>query len=479
MDEKIHTLDAIAQAELIQKEKISIEHLVDSAIDRIESLNPRLNAVILPLFEKARKSVRSGNVPDGPFRGVPILLKDFGCTTEGDPHHSGMQFLKRMNWVADHDTFLAAKFRQAGFVILGRTNTPELALHGVTEPVAYGPTRNPWNLDRSPGGSSGGSAAAVASGMVPVAHGSDAGGSIRNPASTCGLVGLKPSRGRVSAGPDYGEIWGGLGVEHVLTRSVRDTAAILDITAGPMPGDPYSLPKPEKPFLMEVGADPGNLRIGVMAKAPGGTFELPNEVSTAVIETAELLRELGHAVEDSYPRSLDSSEPGMNWFTLVSGCIARELDHWQEVTGRIIGPEDIEPANWAVAEIGRSLSASDYLATKESMAAFSRRLAGWWADGFDLLLTPTIGSLPAQIGEFASPPDNPLEGFVKTAPIGAYTVAFNITGQPAISLPLYWTADGLPIGVQLAASYSREDLLIRIASQLEKALPWKDRWPKI
>jgi amidase len=229
MTESIHLLDATAQAELVSRKKISPEELVRLAIDRIEVLNPRLNSVIIPLFEKALAAAKAPDLPNGPLRGVPLLIKDCGCATEGDPHHSGMRFLKAMNWTSARDSYLAAKFRQAGFVILGRTNTPELALHGVTEPLAYGPTRNPWDLSRTPGGSSGGSASAVASGMVPAAHGSDAGGSIRNPASTCGLVGLKPSRGRTSPGPDQGEVWGGLGVEHVLTRSVRDTAAILDI----------------------------------------------------------------------------------------------------------------------------------------------------------------------------------------------------------------------------------------------------------
>jgi amidase len=479
MTEDIHSLDATAQAELIREGKMSSEELVDSAIERIERLNPKLNAVIIPLFDKARDLVRSGDLLDRPFRGVPMLLKDLGCATQGDPHHSGMQFLKKMNWIAPSDAFLATKLRQAGFVVLGRTNTPELGLDGVTEPIAYGPTRNPWNLDRAPGGSSGGSAAAVASGMVPVAHGSDAGGSIRNPASSCGLVGLKPSRGRTSFGPDYGEVWGGLSVDHVLTRSVRDTAAVLDVTAGPMPGDPYHAPPPDRPFRMEVGCDPGKLRIGVMARAPGASFELPSEISAAVLETGELLRSLGHSVEESCPEPFDSPEAGMNWFTYVSGCIARELDRWQEITGHKIGPDDIEPANWAVAEIGRGLSAREYLATKEAMATYSRNTAAWWSEGFDLLLAPTIGSLPPLIGEFESPPDNPLEGMMRTAPIGAYTIAFNITGQPAISLPLHWTADGLPVGVQLAASYAREDLLIRVASQLEQARPWKNKWPPL
>jgi len=479
MLDELSTMDATAQGELVRRGEATPLELVDAAIERIEKLNPRLNAVVIPLFDKARAIAKSNDLPDGPFRGVPFLIKDLGCTTAGDPHHSGMRLLKEAGWTADRNTYLADRFKRAGFIILGRTNTPELGFDGVTEPISYGPTRNPWNPERTPGGSSGGSAAAVASGMVAAAHGSDAGGSIRNPAGACGLVGLKPSRGRTSPGPEAGEIWGGLGVEHALTRSVRDTAAILDAVAGPMPGDFHYAPPPARPFLHEVGRDPKRLRIGLMAKAPAGSFELPPEVAEAARETGRLLESLGHDVEESWPEAIDSSDPGATWFTMVCSVIAREIDLWSEALGRSVGKDDIELGNWTAVQIGQGFSARDYLEAREAQATLAQRTCEWWARGFDLLLTPTIGMLPAPIGEFQTSPDNPLEGFIRTAPIGAYTVLFNMTGQPAISLPLHWSSDDLPIGIQLAAAFGREDLLIRVASQLEEARPWSDRLPSI
>src|SRR5882724_1408934 len=286
-------LDATAQAELVRQRKASPRELVDAAIDRIERVNPRLNAVITPLFETARAQADSTRLPDGPFRGVPFLLKDLICHSAGDPYHAGMRLLRELRWVEREDTYLAARFRASGFVFLGKTNTPELGPVPTTEPLAYGPTRNPWDPGRSPGGSSGGSAAAVASGMVPAAHANDGGGSIRIPASACGLVGLKPSRGRTSLGPDAGAVWEGMAIEHVVSRSVRDTAAVLDVVAGYVPGDPYTAPPPARPFRAEVGADPGRLRVGLLTRAPGGAVELHPECVRGAQMTARLLESLG------------------------------------------------------------------------------------------------------------------------------------------------------------------------------------------
>jgi amidase len=472
-------LDATAQAELVRGREVSPEELVRAAMGRIERLNPKLNAVIIPLFERALDATRSQPLSEASFPGVPLLVKDLGCTIGGAPYHAGMRLLKEIGWVAPRDAHLATKLERAGFIFVGRTNTPELGHHGVTEPVSYGPTRNPWDTTRTPGGSSGGSAAAVASGMVAAAHGSDAGGSIRNPASSCGLVGLKPSRGRTSLGPDLNESWGGLGVEHVLTRSVRDTAAILDAVHGPMPGDPYGAPPPARAFRREVGAESGSLRIGLLARSPAEAVELPADVAGAAVQTGGLLESLGHHVEESHPDTLESSEPGLTWFMLVSQHLGWELDRWSEVIGRQIEPRDVEPANWAMAELGRSRSAPEHIRLRESLRELTRRTAWWWADGFDLLVTPTLGMLPAHVGEFESPPDVPLEGHVRTAPLGLFTVLFNLTGQPAISLPLHTSAEGLPIGVQLVAAYGREDLLFRVAAQLEQARPWADRLPAV
>src|SRR5437867_1309720 len=307
MSDELALLDATAQAELVRQRKASPRELVDAAIARIERVNPALNAVITPLFEKARAAADRADVPDGPFRGVPFLLKDLVCHSAGDPYHAGMGLLRELRWTEPADTHLAARFRVAGFTFLGKTNTPELGPVPTTEPVAYGPTRNPWDTARSPGGSSGGSAAAVASGMVPVAHANDGGGSVRIPASECGLVGLKPSRGRPPPGPHMGHMWAGLAIEHAVTRSVRDTAALLDAVSGYVPGDPYTAPPPARPFRDEVGADPGQLRIGLRLKSPAGRFAVHAECVAAAQSAARPLESLGHRVEQSHPAALDQA----------------------------------------------------------------------------------------------------------------------------------------------------------------------------
>src|SRR5881296_3931260 len=453
MSDELARLDATAQAELVRQHKASPRELVDAAIGRIERLNPQLNAVVIQRFEKAHAEAAAPDLPAGPFRGVPFLLKDLIC--------------------------LSARFRAAGFVFLGRTNVPELGPAPTTEPLAYGPTRNPWDTSRSPGGSSGGSAAAVAAGLVPVAHANDGGGSIRIPSSECGLVGLKPSRGRTSLGPDVGEGWGGLSVEHVVARSVRDTAAVLDAVAGYLPGDPYTAPPPARPWRDEVGAAPGRLRIGLAVRAPGEQFPVDPECATAARETAKLLESLGHRVEASSPAALADGEVGRAAVTVIAAATARDLAYWSERTGRKIGPGDVEPMTWAIAEMGRRVSASDYLHAIEYLHAHTRQVAAWWADGFDLLLTPTLPEPPPRLGEFDPAPGDPLRGFTRGGAFVAFTMPFNVIGQPAISLPLYWSADGLPIGVQLGAAYGREDLLIRVAAQLEGARPWSGRRPPV
>jgi len=390
-----------------------------------------------------------------------------------------MRFLRDLGWIEPHDTHLAAKFRAAGFVLLGKTNTPELGTVPTAEPQAYGATRNPWDTSRSTGGSSGGSAAAVAAGMVPVAHGGDGGGSIRIPASECGLVGLKPSRGRTSAGPDNGELWGGLAVEHALTRSVRDTAAILDAVAGSMPGDPYFAPPPARAFAAEIGADPGRLRVGLLTRAPAHAVETHPDCVAAVTAAARLLESLGHIIEESHPAALDDPEVLPPWTTVVTSALAWEIDLWSRKTGKTITKSDVEPLTWAMVEIGRIWSASDYIAARESLQAHTRRVANWWVEGFDLLLTPTLAEPPPHLGAFPSTPDEPLKSMSRQTPFVTFTSPFNITGQPAISLPLHWNAAGLPVGIQLVAAYGREDVLIRIASQLEQARPWADRRPPV
>ncbi len=478
MTDDLSTLDATAQAALVASGEASPRELVDAAIERIERVNPQLNAVITPLFERAR-SRASGDLPAGPFRGVPFLLKDLSCHSEGDPFHEGMAFLKERQWTESDDTALAARFRAAGLVVVGKTNTPELGILPTTEPVAYGATRNPWDVTRSTGGSSGGSAAAVAAGLVPVAHANDGGGSIRIPASECGLVGLKPTRGRVSSGPEFGDVMGGLTCEHVVTRSVRDSAAILDATSGMEPGDPFTAPTPSRPFLDEVGADPGSLHIGLMTVSPMGAAEVHADCVEAAEAAGRLLESLGHHVEVSHPKALDDADYTGHFITNWAAGAAWNLDYWSRRTGDAIGPDDVEPLTWALAEVGRASSAPEWLSAREWLQVNSRQVASWWSDGFDLLLTPTISEPPPPLGTFDSPPDNPLHGLFRAAELVSFTPPFNVSGQPAISLPLHWNDAGLPIGVQLVAAFGREDLLLRVAAQLEAAQPWAVRRPSV
>ena len=485
MADQLAQLDALAQAALVRAGEATPLELVDAAIARIETLNPRLNAVITPLFEQARDQAKSPYLSDRPFKGVPFLLKDFGCHSAGDPYHQGSRFLKDLGWTAKEDTYMAAKLRAAGFIFLGKTNTPEFATMPTTEPEAYGPSRNPWNTEHSTGGSSGGAGAAVASGMVPAAHANDGGGSTRVPASECGLVGLKSTRSRVSLGPEYGEVWQGLVNEHVVTRSVRDTAAILDAIAGPMPGDPYFATPPTRPFLAEVGADPGVLRIGFLADFPGQAAPLHPDCVAAVHATAQLLSALGHTVEESSPSALnDEQERRRQVWAILTSAIASHIETLGKQTGKAVTQDDVEIHTWAMVEIGRARTATRYIEALEWLQADTRRLARWWQPedgtaGFDILVTPTIAEPPPRLGEFVSTPENPLGGARRSATLMPFTVPFNVTGQPAISLPLHWNSAGLPIGVQLVAAYGREDVLFRLASQLEQARPWAEQWPSV
>ncbi len=405
---------------------------------------------------------------------MPFLVKDAVCHTAGDPFHAGMRALKDAAWTEPADTWLAARFRAAGFVFVGKTNTPELASSITTEPLAYGPTHNPWDDTRSPGGSSGGSAAAVAAGLVPVAHGNDMGGSIRFPASMCGIVGLKPTRARTTLGPDFGEYWGPLTHEFVLTRSIRDTAAVLDAVAGAATGDPYSAPPPVRPYREEVGADVGRLRVGFRTKTPDGEASDP-DVVRAVESAAQLLSELGHDVEATAIPALDNSYGGA-FGMVLSTAVARDVARWSARIGHDITGE-LEPMNAFYAALGAQISGVDYIAAIEDLQAWTRRVAAWW-DDHDLLVVPTSPEPPVRLGEIA--PTNPdPEVVTRMGRLAGFTALFDVTGQPAMSLPLHWNEAGLPIGVQLVSAYGREDLLLRVAAQLEQARPWVDRRPPI
>ena len=469
--------DAVDQAELVAGGQATPLELVDAAIERIEKLDPAINAVIHRRFARARAEA-GGDLPDGPFRGVPILIKDLD-TVAGEPLHFGTRFLREAGYTAQHDAEFVRRLRQAGFVILGKTSTPEFALMITTEPQATGPTRNPWNVGRSTGGSSGGAAAAVAAGMVPVAHASDGGGSIRIPASECGLVGLKPTRARISMAPDAGEGWAGASTEGAVSRTVRDAAAVLDVMSGGAPGDPYPAPPLERPLAQEVGADPGRLRIGVLAAPPFAEVPADAEVEAAVRATAELLAGLGHHVEDSYPAAMYDPAFGPHYGTITSCSVTAEITRWGEVLGAPVDESQLEGMTQLSLQHGRMLSGADYVTALQWMHGFSRRVAQWWAPtrdggaGFDVLLCPVLNGPPPPIGWFS----DMTTCYERIGALLHYTAQFNITGQPGISLPLHTFADGMPLGVQLVAGYGREDVLVRLAAQLEQAAPWAGRRP--
>ena len=477
MTDSFARLDATGQAELVRSGEVEARELVDAALARIDRLNPELNAVIHRLDDKARAAASSGELPDGPFRGVPFLVKDAVCQTAGDPYHAGSRFLKSADWHATTDSELARRYRAAGFVICGRTNTPEFAMSVTTEPLAYGASHNPWHLAHSTGGSSGGSAAAVSTGLVPAAHGNDMGGSIRLPSSYCGLVGLKPTRARNSLAPHHGEFWGPLTHEHVLTRSVRDSAAILDATAGHAPGDPYTAPPPSRSWLSEIGAPPGRLRIGFLIRA-AREIGLQASCVDAVAGAAHELESLGHHVEEVWLPSFDDSRLAAGMGRVISAALCFDRASWSERIGRPAGRDDIEPLNWMLAEAGSQLSAVDYMRGVEDLHAYSRALTPWWEDGWDVLMTPTSPTPPPLLGTL-DPQQEETHLFAELGKLTYFTAPFDATGQPAISLPLHRAGDGLPIGVQLVAGFGREDVLFRLASQLEEALPWADLWPEI
>ncbi|GIU88733.1 MAG: 6-aminohexanoate-cyclic-dimer hydrolase [Acidimicrobiia bacterium] len=473
-------LDATAQAGLVRAGDVSPAELVDAAIARVEKLNHELNAVIHPLFDRARDVVAGDGPPDGPFRGVPIVVKDLDGTLAGAPYHGGNRLLQRIGHVATRTSHLFARLEAAGFVIVGKTNTPEFGLLPTAEPLAYGPTRNPWNTEHSAGGSSGGSAAAVASGMVPVGHAGDGGGSIRIPASMCGLFGLKPARGRVSLGPHEGESWGGFVCRHVLARSVRDSAAVLDVLQGYMPGDPYTARPPARPYAQEVGADPGRLRIGLRTETAGHLAPTDPECVAAAEDAARLLESLGHVVEPASPAALDEAALMETFSTIMLGALAAELEELGVVAGRPVGPDDVEPLTWMYAEMAAGITAGAYVRALAEAHRWARRVVSWWFDGgFDLLLTPTMAEPPPRIGDVAARADDPYRAASRAVPFAAYTAPFNVTGQPAASVPTYFAASGLPIGVQLVAAPDREDVLVRVGAQLEQARPWAGRRPPV
>ena len=469
-------MDGVDLAGLIKAGKASPIELLEDAIARANALNPQLNAIIHRLDEQARDQAQrmAGlSVPkEASLWGVPFLTKDLTVMTKGDPYHAGNVALRDANYRAEHTTHLATMFDRLGLVNFGRTNTPEFGGTITTEPVSYGACKNPWDLGHSTGGSSGGSAAAVAAGIVPIAHANDGGGSIRIPASECGLVGLKPSRGRVSFGPKIGEGWAGVAIDGVVTRTIRDSARVLDGISQPWPGDPYWAPTPTVPFEESSSIDPSPLRIGFATRSDWGPVH--SDCVDAVEKTALLLDSLGHTVESDSPNGLFDDDLFEHFKIVMASNEAHSVSKLSEAIGRTFEADDMEADTRALVELGRSYTASDYLASVEWFHLYTRRIAEWWTE-FDILLTPVIAEPPPKLGELRDPG----LGTKRLREILLFTAQFNITGQPAISLPMHMSGNGLPVGIQLVGPMHGEVLLLQLGNQLELAASWHDRTPLV
>jgi amidase/6-aminohexanoate-cyclic-dimer hydrolase len=464
--------DATGLAELVRNAEVTPGELLELAIAQVESRDGELNAVVHRMDDEARSAVLAG-LPQGPFTGVPFMIKDLIAACAGVPTTNGSRIFR--DFVPDHDSTLIERYRAAGLVIMAKTNTPELGVAATTEPALHGSTRNPWRLECSPGGSSGGAAAAVAAGYLPMAHATDGGGSIRIPASNCGLFGLKPSRGRNPFGPDVGEGLAGMATGHCVSWSVRDSAALLDATAGPAPGDPYAAPALIRPLVEELHVSPGRLRIALCRSDFEGN-PVDGDAESAVEEAARLMESLGHHVEEARPDFAGLSLmqawrviPAVN-LLLVVNARARAL-------GREPAPGDVEPVTWEWMQLGRRLGADDYMAAVAQMHQVGRRL-GEFLTRYDLLMSPTLGrpTLPLGVMDMNT---TDVEAFVQLVfgEVAPFTTLFNQSGGAAMSVPLGSTADGMPVGIQFGGTLGCEPLLIRLAAQLEQARPWRGRRP--
>ncbi len=461
-------LDAVAMAALVRDRQIEPQALLEAAFAEIDRINPLLNAVVVSMREQAQSDLAALD-PGAPLAGVPFLLKDFLALYRGVPTSGGARFFA--NDAAPIDSELVARYRRAGLAVIGKASTSEFAIAASCETRLFGPTRNPWDRSLSPGGSSGGSAAAVAARLVPAAHATDGGGSIRIPASACGLFGLKPSRGRISMAP-AGEGLGGCAAEHVVSRTVRDSAALLDATAGALAGDPYTAPPPARPYAVEVETDPTSLTIAFSDETPDGSAVAP-ECAQALREATQLLESLGHRLVPATPK-VDWEALDRAFFVVMSVQTRRVMA--LRAAGRPFGAGDFEPVTWAMAEAGQRFSGTDYLEAIQTFHRIGRETAPFFAR-HDLLLTPTLATLPPKLGYLATEtPD--LEGYLtRTFAFAPFTRLFNVTGQPAMSMPLHWTMAGLPVGIQLVGAYGAESLLFQVAGQLERAQPWHERDP--
>jgi amidase len=488
MSGKLVSYDAVALGELIRDGEIKPIELVETTIQRIEQVNPELNVVIHKVYDQARETakrwnsdIREGKLHSSPFSGVPFLLKDLIAECKGTPLHEGSRGLKGYNSKIDCE--LVRRHKVAGLIVTGKTNTPEFGSLPNTASTLHGATLNPWNPTLTPGGSSGGSAAAVAAGIVPMAHGNDAGGSIRVPASCCGIFGLKPTRGRNPLGPMFGDIMSGLICEHAVTLTVRDSAALLDATSGSDLGDPYCTPPRERPFLEEVRREMKNLKIGFLKSIPEGWhFEthIHNDCKAAVEDSAQLCEDLGHRVEEIASGEL--AWPNLyKKFGLIWSCgVGHIIHHWEAKLGKKLTQDQIEPMTWMSYQAGLKRTGTDYLCALEEVQCFSRKIAHWYDDKhYDIILSPTISVPPAKLVSFEPVQEDAMRGARMISAFLALTYIYNLTGQPAMSIPLFWNNDNIPIGVQFAGRFGDEATLFRLASQLEESRPWVDRKPPI
>lgn len=464
--------DGLGLAELVRKRDVTALELLTEAVERVERHDPHLNAVVCRFEGKARAAIMAG-LPDGPFSGVPFLLKDLGAHYAGEPTTSGSRFFA--DYVPGHDSEVTRRYKAAGLVCFGKTNTPEFGLSPTTEPALFGPTLNPWDTSRTAGGSSGGAAAAVAARMVPMAHASDGGGSIRIPAAMCGLFGLKPTRGRVPMGPDAGEGWGGLSTVHAVTHSVRDSAALLDVVEGADLGAPYWAPPKARPFLDEVGAPTGRLRIAFSTRPTTGVAVDPVCVRAAE-DAARLCADLGHHVEEANPSVADPVALGTAMRAIIGANVRATFDERAEALGRAPGPDDAERMTHAIIRNAEGVSAATYARAIRLVHATGRQVAQFFQT-WDVLITPTLTMQPPRIGELSMMAEDMAGVSERIGALVGFTSLYNITGQPAMSVPLSWSEAGLPVGVQFVGRFGDEAGLIRLASQLEQARPWAQRRP--
>jgi len=464
--------DALGLAERVRRREVSASELLNAAIARAEALDPKFSFMAQRLYDRGHAAIAAG-LPDGPFTGVPWLLKDLNTHIAGERTGNGSRFFN--GYRAGETSELVRRVERAGFVIFGKTTSPEFGLTGTTENRVTGATRNPWNPARIAGGSSGGAAVAVAAGVLPAAHATDGGGSIRIPAACCGLFGLKPSRGRVPMGPSRTEGWGGLSVHHAVTRSVRDSAAILDATQGIEPGSRYGAPTPDGPFLAQVGRDPGALRIALMTRPLSGVPVDP-EVLATVNATARLLESLGHHVEEAAPQ-LDAATIGWASFVLMAASVAADVTDRARATGLVVGPDTLEPITLATIAFGEKCSGMDFARANATLQAAAVTV-GQFMERHDVILSPTVSAPALPLGQINLSPDVGFEEWGRrVSSWSPFTQLANMTGQPAMSLPLGMSHDGLPIGVMAMGRYGDEALLFRLAGQIERAAPWAARRP--